>query len=67
MNLNELRHWLLDGLGAKVSFVEPKFLSSSQCLWRKPWPAEGVLLILESLFFGGCVRLTIIRGMYEPH
>jgi len=60
MNLNELRHWLLDGLGAKV-------LSSSQYFWRKPWPAEGVLLILESLFFGGCVRLTIIRGMYEPH
>ena len=29
--------------------------------------AEDVCLILGSLFFVRCVRLTMIRGMYEPH
>ena len=29
--------------------------------------AEDACLILESLFSVRCVRLTMLRGMYEPH
>jgi len=44
MNLNELRHWLLDGLGTKASFVEPMFMAKA--LVRRRGTSNSRVVIL---------------------
>lgn len=44
MNLNELRHWLLDGLGTKVSFVEPMFMAKALASRRGTSNSRVVIL-----------------------
>jgi len=44
MNLNVLRHWLLDGLGTKASFVEPMFMAKA--LVRRRGTSNSRVVIL---------------------
>ena len=44
MNLNVLRHWLLDGLGTKASFVEPMFMAKALASRRDTSNSRVVIL-----------------------